>query len=148
MPINYFAPFELGFLPEDVPDGSYLPTYIREAGVEFLERHRDEKFFLYFSTYLPHDEIKNEDGSALTAPEDVVRKYERKIAAMKKAGKDLQGHTHAVYAAMIEETDRSVGAIIDKLEALGLRENTLALFISDNGGLDKYTSQHPLRLPE
>jgi arylsulfatase A-like enzyme len=145
MPINYFAPFELGFLPQDVPDGSYLPPHIREAGVAFLERHRDERFFLYFSTYLPHDEIKNEDGATLTAPEDVVRKYERKIAAMKKADKNLQGHTNAVYAAMIEETDRSVGAIIEKLDEFDLRENTLVLFISDNGGLDKYTSQRPLR---
>jgi len=74
-----------------------------------------------------------------------VAKYERKIAAMNKAGKDLQGHENAVYAAMIEETDRSVGAIIDKLDELGLRKKTLVLFISDNGGLDKYTSQRPLR---
>ena len=145
MPINYFAPFKLPFLPKDVPDGTYLPPIIRKAGVEFLERHKKERFFLYFSTYLPHDEIKNDDGATLDAPKDVVAKYERKIAAMKKAGKDLQGHNNPVYAAMIEETDRSVGAIIDKLEQLGLREKTLVLFISDNGGLDKYTSQKPLR---
>lgn len=145
MPINYFAPFKLGFLPKDVPDGAYLPPYIRKAGVEFLDRHQKERFFLYFSTYLPHDEIKNEDGATLTAPKAVVDKYTRKIAAMKKAGKDLQGHTNPVYAAMIEETDRSVGAIIDKLDQLNLRKNTLVLFISDNGGLDKYTSQRPLR---
>lgn len=145
MPINYFAPFKLPFLPKDVPDGTYLPPLVREAGVAFLEGHKDERFFLYFSTYLPHDEIKNDDGSTLTAPEEVVAKYESKIAAMRKAGKDLQGHTNPVYAAMIEETDRSVGAIVDKLDALGLREKTLVLFISDNGGLDKYTSQRPLR---
>lgn len=145
MPINYFAPFKLGFLPKDVPDGSYLPVYIRDAGVEFLERHRDERFFLYFSTYLPHDEIKNEDGSTLTAPDAVVSKYARKIAAMQKDGKDLAGHTNAVYAAMIEETDRSVGTIIDTLDALGRRETTLVIFISDNGGLSRYTSNRPLR---
>ena len=145
MPNNYFAPFKLGFLPKDVPEGAYLPHYIRDAGVEFLERHQKERFFLYFSTYLPHDEIRNEDGSTLSAPESVVEKYERKIAAMKAAGKDLQGHDNPVYAAMIEETDRSAGVIIDKLDKLGLRKKTLVLFISDNGGLDKYTSQRPLR---
>ena len=145
MPINYFAPFKLPFLPKDAPDGAYLPPYVREAGVEFLKRHQNERFFLYFSTYLPHDEIKNEDGSTLSAPEEVVRKYERKIAEMTKAGKDLEGHTNPVYAAMIEETDRSVGAIIDTLDELGLRKKTLVLFISDNGGVDKYTSQRPLR---
>lgn len=152
LPINYFAPFKLGFLPQDVPEGSYLPTHIREAGVDFLERHQDERFFLYFSTYLPHDEIKNEGEESntegmfrLAAPKPVVEKYKRKIAAMKKAGKDLQGHDNPVFAAMIEETDRSVGMIIDKLEELWLRENTLVLFISDNGALSKYTSNRPLR---
>lgn len=145
MPINYFAPFKLPFLPKDVPEGTYLPPLVREAGLDFLERNKNENFFLYFSTYLPHDEIKNEDGSTLTAPEAVVQKYQRKIAAMQAAGDDLQGHDNPVYAAMIEETDRSVGAIIEKLEALDLREETLVLFISDNGGLSKYTSNRPLR---
>jgi arylsulfatase A-like enzyme len=46
---------------------------------------------------------------------------------------------------MIEETDRSVGAIISKLDDLQVRKKTLVLFISDNGGVDKYTSQRPLR---
>lgn len=152
LPINYFAPFKLDFLPQDPPDGAYLPTYIREAGTNFIERHQDKRFFLYFSTYLPHDEINNEgedpDNDAmfrLAAPGPVVEKYRKKIAEMQQAGQDLQGHTNAVYAAMIEETDRSVGAIIGKLEELGLRENTLVLFLSDNGGLSKYTSNRPLR---
>jgi arylsulfatase A-like enzyme len=145
MPINYFAPFKLPFLPKNVPELAYLPPYVREAGVQFLENHKEDKFFLYFSTYLPHDEIKNDDGSTLTAPQAIVEKYAAKIAHMKKSNKDLQGHDNPVYAAMIEETDRSVGAIIDKLDSLNLREKTLVLFISDNGGLSKYTSQKPLR---
>ena len=145
MPINYFAPFKLGFLPKDVPDGAYLPNYIRHAGVDFLERHKDEPFFLYFSTYLPHDEIKNDHGSTLAAPADIVAKYERKIAKMKQAGQDLQGHENPIYAAMIEETDRSVGTVISKLDELGLRDDTLVIFISDNGGHGRYTDNQPLR---
>lgn len=146
LPINYFAPFKLGFLPKDAPDGAYLPEYIRQAGVDFLTNHQNERFFLYFSTYLPHDEIKNEgEDSTLQAPKKVVEKYRRKIADMQKAGKDPQGHSNPVYAAMIEETDRSVGAIIDTLDELNLRDKTLVLFISDNGGLSKYTSNRPLR---
>jgi arylsulfatase A-like enzyme len=146
LPINYFSPFVLGYLPQDVPDGSYLPKYVREAGVDFLEKHQKEQFLLYFSTYLPHDEIKNKDeDSTLSAPKAVVDKYTKKIAATKKAGKDLLGHDNPVYAAMIEETDNSVGAIMQKLDELGLRKNTLVIFISDNGGVSKYTSQEPLR---
>jgi len=152
LPINYFAPFNLPFLPKDAPEGAYLPEYIRAAGVEFLERHKDDRFFLYYSTYLPHDEIRNEgeesdsDGMfRLAAPEAIVKKYRQKIEAMRHAGEDLQGHDNPVYAAMVEETDRSVGVIVDKLEKLGLRAKTLILFISDNGGLPKYTSNLPLR---
>lgn len=146
LPINYFAPFKLGFLPKDAPDGAYLPTYIRQAGIDFLTNHQNERFFLYFATYLPHDEIKNKgETSTLQAPRAVVEKYQRKLARLKKAGTDLQGHINPVYAAMIEETDRSVGAIIDKLDALNLRDKTLVLFISDNGGVSNYTSNRPLR---
>ena len=146
MPINYFAPFKLGFLPQDVPAGAYLPNFIREAGVEFLEEHQRDPFFLYFCTYLPHDEIQNEgESSTLNAPADLIAKYEKKIAAMKAAGQDTQGHDNPIYAAMIEETDRSVGVIIDKLDQLGLRDHTLVIFISDNGGHRNYTSNLPLR---
>lgn len=152
LPINYFAPFQLGFLPKDAPKGAYLPEYIRKAGIAFLEKHQKERFFLYYSTYLPHDEINNKGETPettgtfrLSAPEALVKKYQDKIAGLKQAGKDLQGHGNPTYAAMIEETDRSVGAILDKLDELGLRKNTLVLFISDNGGISKYTSQRPLR---
>lgn len=152
LPINYFAPFKLGFLPKDAPEGAYLPEYLRREGVQFLHEHHKEKFFLYFSTYLPHDEIRNKgeepEGEGifrLAAPERVVEKYRKKIAHLDKTGIDLEGHRDPVYAAMIEETDRSVGAIVDAIENLKLREKTLLLFISDNGGLTKYTSQEPLR---
>jgi arylsulfatase A-like enzyme len=152
LPINYFAPFKLSFLPKDAPKGAYLPTYIRQAGVDFLKSHQKEQFFLYFSTYLPHDEINNkgEDPDAtgtfrLSGPKVVVDKYRAKIKKMKEEKKDLKGHDNPVFAAMVEETDRSVGAIIDTLDKLKLREKTLILFISDNGGLSKYSSQFPLR---
>jgi hypothetical protein len=56
-------------------DPTCRPTSAK-GGVEFLDRYRKERFFLHFSTYLPHDQIKNGDGSTLTAPEAVVRKYE------------------------------------------------------------------------
>jgi len=152
LPINYFSPFKLGFLPKDVPDGTYLPELIRKAGVRFMENHKNERFFLYYSTYLPHDEIRNKESEAdgegmfrLSAPEKVVMKYRKKIDALRKSGSDLEGHTNPVYAAMIEETDRSVGAVIHAIDRLKLKKKTLILFISDNGGLVKYTAQEPLR---
>lgn len=146
MPMNYFAPFELPYLPTDIEDGTFLAECVREAGTAFLEKNKDQAFFLYFSTYLPHDRYTNEfDPNPLQAPEATVGKYRAKLKAMKKAKLDHQGHNNPFYAAMIEETDKSVGVILDKLEELGLEDNTLVIFISDNGGQIEYTSNLPLR---
>ena len=151
MPISYYPPYELPFLPKDAPDGKYLPEYIRAAGVDFIERHKDEQFFLYFSTYLPHNRYTNKhDLNSLQTSPKLFSKYTRKIAAMKKAKKSTAGHNNPIYAAMIEETDNSVGAVMNKLKELGLLEKTLVIFISDNGGEStyrgmEYTSQLPLR---
>jgi arylsulfatase A-like enzyme len=146
MPMNYFAPYDLPFLPGDAPDGKFLPECLREAGSAFLGRNRDKPFFLYFSTYLPHDRYTSEhDPNPLQAPEETVGKYRRKLKEMRKAKQDHQGHNNPFYAAMIEETDKSVGVILDKLRELELERNTLVIFISDNGGQIEYTSNLPLR---
>ncbi len=151
MPINYYPPYELPFLPQDAPDGKYLPEYIRAAGVDFIEKHKDEQFFLYYSTYLPHNQYTSKyDLNSLSASPKLISKYRRKINALKKAKKSTGGHNNPIYAAMIEETDNSVGAVMDKLKELGLLETTLVIFISDNGGVVNYrgvdyTSQLPLR---
>jgi arylsulfatase A-like enzyme len=96
-------------------------------------------FFLYFAHYAVH--------KPLQAKPDIIAKYERKPA--------VDGQGNPVYAAMIESTDESVGRIVAKLDELGLADNTVILFISDNGGLGGYgaegirsedvTSQAPLR---
>jgi SAM-dependent methyltransferase len=52
---------------------------------------------------------------------------------------------NAVYAAMVQSVDEGVGRVMDELDALGLRENTLVIFTSDNGGLLSSTSNAPLR---
>ena len=151
MPISYYPPYKLSFLPQDAPDGKYLPEYIRAAGVDFIQRHKDEQFFLYYATYLPHNQYTNEyDLNSLSASPTLVSKYKRKIAALKKAKKSTGGHNNPIYAAMIEETDNSVGAVVNKLKELGLLEKTLVIFISDNGGVVNYqgvdyTSLLPLR---
>ncbi|MBI1301537.1 MAG: sulfatase-like hydrolase/transferase [Alphaproteobacteria bacterium] len=68
-----------------------------------------------------------------------IRYYERKLDSL---GLD---DYNAVYAAEVEQLDRSVGSITKKLEELGLSENTLVIFISDNGGLMGQTTNAPLR---
>ena len=75
----------------------------------------------------------------MAAKNDRINYYKTKIDSLKVR------EFNAVYAAEVEQLDRSVGRISLKLEELGLSENTLVIFISDNGGLMSQTTNEPLR---
>ncbi len=91
------------------------------------------------------------------AREDLRTKYEekrRRLGLTEKWGREQERDVrlvqdHAVYAAMVEAMDLAVGKVLAKLDELGLRENTLVIFTSDNGGLSTSegspTSNLPLR---
>ena len=91
------------------------------------------------------------------AREDLRKKYEEKRARLglkakwgREEPRDVRlVQEHAVYAAMVEAMDLAVGKVLAKLDELGLRENTLVIFTSDNGGLSTSegwpTSNLPLR---
>ncbi|MCB1122971.1 MAG: sulfatase-like hydrolase/transferase, partial [Verrucomicrobiae bacterium] len=102
----------------------------------------------------------------LMAPKDLVKKYEMKAERLGLNGKEefateeqvwpVQNERkvrilqkHAVYAAMMESMDANVGRVLDKLEELGIADNTVVCFMSDNGGLSTSeglpTSNLPLR---
>lgn len=100
---------------------------ITSAACDFVETNRDRPFFLYLPHYAVHSPIE-------ARPETVAR-FEQKQAA----GSDR----NAKYAACIAELDDGVGKLLAKLAELGLDENTLVLFTSDNGGTAG--SQEPLR---
>jgi arylsulfatase A len=128
---DYFAPYF--FLPEvDAREPSeYLTDRLNQEAVEFIHRHRDEPFFLYLSHYAPH--------TNLAAKPELVEKYERKPGAGKSKRKN------PVLAAMLESIDDGVGQILETLDQLGLDENTLIVFTSDNGGETNVTTNAPLR---
>lgn len=111
-------------------EGEYLTSRLTDEALQFVERNRDRPFFLYLSHYAVH--------TPLQAPEQMVRKYQRKIDASPSGG-------NAVYAAMVESVDTSVGRILDQLEAAGVANRTVVILASDNGGLDSVTSNAPLR---
>ncbi len=76
--------------------------------LDFIERHRDEPFFLYFAHTFPHTPLFRSDGFA---------------------GRSERG----IYGDVVEELDWSVGRILDLLWEQDLAENTLVIFASDNG---------------
>ncbi len=127
-PAGYFAPFELPGI-EAAPEGQYLPDRITDEAVDFIQSHHSRPFFLYLSYYAVH--------TPLQAPEDVIDVY-RNIEENARQG-------DPIYAAMVERLDFGIGRILEKLEALNLTENSLVIFLSDNGGNQRVTSMDPLR---
>lgn len=93
---------------------------LTEKAEKFIEDNKDRPFFLYLCHNNPH--------VVLTAKDELVAKHKEAF--------------NPVYAAMIETLDDCVGRVVAKIDALGLRENTIVVFTSDNGGL------HVLETPQ
>jgi arylsulfatase A len=134
-PPSYFWPYEgprnrVPGLKAGGHEGEYLTDRLTDAAEHFLEQHKAGPFFLYFAHYAVH--------VPLQAKPAVVAKYSAKPPP--------GAQTNAVYAAMVESVDDSVGRILRKLDALNIASNTVVVFMSDNGGLwPKATSNAPLR---
>lgn len=107
------------------PKGIYSLT---QAAGEFMEKNKDRPFFVYLPHYAIH--------SALQARASTLEKF--------KANKPGAQHSNALYAACTYDLDDGVGLLLKKLADLGLEENTLVVFTSDNGGTQQ-SSQEPLR---
>jgi arylsulfatase A-like enzyme len=103
---------------------------ITSRALDFLSRHRDRPFFLE----LAHNSVH----SPIMAPRALVEKYRA------RAGSDRR-ENNPIIAAMMEVLDTSIGQLLDRLDALGLRENTVVIFYSDNGGLLADAAQTPWR---
>ena len=99
---------------EQVALDAYLTDKLGQAGVAFIEEHREEPFFLYLAFHAPHSPIQTID-----------KYYER--------FPDIENDTARIYAAMISAVDDWVGAVLKALRGHGLEERTLVIFTSDNG---------------
>ncbi len=121
---NFFYPkyHKFAGLKDKGSEEECLTDALTSCAVDFMERKKDEPFFLYLSYYTVHGPI--------TGKPDYVKKYQRKLADnpdvdyyMKDPGK----------AAMIQSLDESVGRVVAKLEEIGQLDNTLIIFTGDNG---------------
>ena len=125
---GYFPPYNNPAM-EDGPEGEYLTDRLTDEALEFISGNRERPFFLYLAHYSVHTPIQ--------ARADITVKYQGKSPD--------GGQNNAEYAAMIESTDQSVGRVLARLDALGLADNTVVVFFSDNGGAMQATSNEPLR---
>lgn len=126
----------------------YAPDLMLDEALGFIESNRDDPFFLYFATPMPH--------VPLQAPAEWVERYVDKFGDeapyLGDKGYFPHRYPHAAYAAMVSYLDSQVGKIVQRLQDLGLYENTILLFTSDNGpsyagGTDPifFDSAHPFR---
>lgn len=99
-----------------------LADFLTDQAVKFIDDNKSKPFFLYlphFAVHAPHH-----------AKKELIARFERK--------EPVGGHRDPTYAAMIQSVDESVGRVMAKIDDLGLAENTLIFFSSDNGGVGGY----------
>ena len=132
---SYFHPYHFNKeINKRLPGKEYLVDRCNLEVLEFIERHKDGPFFLYLSHYAVH--------TRLVGKPELVAKYEKKPGAG-RGNRARRNNPHL--AAQLESIDEGVGMIMNKLDELGLVENTVLIFTSDNGGEDRVTSNAPLR---
>ena len=111
---NYATPLQVNGI-ELPPREGYLTDILTEYAIGFMNRMRDDPFFIFLPYNAPH--------VPLEAPEDLIDKY---------AG--IKDDRRRIYAAMVDNLDQNIGRMLDYLEEIGERDNTLFVFTSDNGG--------------
>lgn len=142
----------------DIPNNrlgkqEFLVDRMNREAVDFIERNRNRPFFLYLSHYATH--------TILNGKPELVEKYRKKHPPGKSTRENCylcqdRGHTgdplhhwagdhNPHLAAMLESIDDGVGMMRAKLNELGLADNTILIFTSDNGGETNITSNAPLR---
>ncbi len=101
--------------PVTAPETIYYPDVCLEFARDFFKNHRDHPFFFYYPTHLIHNKIVRTPNSRPGVTD-----------------------ADALYADMVAYLDKHVGLVVDALDALGLREQTMILFAGDNGTMRKF----------
>lgn len=105
----------------------YLTDELSHMAVDFVERKKDQPFFLYLAYNAPH------------TPMQATQKYLDRFP-------DIDNPRRKTYAAMVSAVDDGVGRLLNKLDELKLADNTIVFFLSDNGGATNNASRNtPLR---
>jgi arylsulfatase A len=117
--------------------GEYAPDLIQDQLLDWIEDNRDQPFFCYYALIQPHAEM--------FAPEEYMQQFRGRFLPetaydgtdsgpdFRKGRYGSQPEGHAAFAAMVTHMDEDIGEIVAKLEALGIAQNTLIIFSSDNG---------------
>lgn len=163
---SYIAPTWFGLdlpvhpkLTQPRQKSEFLTEQITQDAILVLEAVKDKPFFLYLSFYQVH--------SPILASEEYVAPYRKKKADLKLQSDDSLDYAeeeqalvsaqkprltrirqnNEIYAGMMDHADKCVGRVLDQLDRLGLAENTIVVFMSDNGGLTTAEGSPTSNLP-
>lgn len=154
---GFFTPYKNPTI-NDGPKGEYLTNRLMDECLAFLDKNRENNFLLMYSLYAVHNPMQ--------APAQLIKKYQEKRKRLNLSDKDRFAkdedwmknengwrrrlvQDNPIYAAMMENMDTNIGRIMQKLQQLGIDDNTIIIFTSDNGGLSTAegspTTNGPLR---
>jgi arylsulfatase A-like enzyme len=122
-PGKYFAPFGMPNLDDGKP-GDFLTDNLTDAALDFLDKtNTQQPFLMYFSYYTLHGPIMS--------PPELVEKYTAKAKTFENQKNE---YLNPARAGMVECLDNSIGRIMEKLDQLGIADNTVIILTGDNGG--------------
>lgn len=149
-PCNFYFPYKGKPASQNVPDmedgkpGDYLTDALTDKALNFLDKHGNHPFLLYFSYYNVHKpSVSNAQGK-----KEHVEYFKKKLEAMPAVDeatctdnngghkvKSLLVQRNAEFAGQIKAVDDSVGRVMAKLEELGVADNTIIVFTADQGSM-------------
>ena len=117
-PPSYFSPYRFQTIP-DGPEGEYITDRVTDETLKYLQEHRDDTFMLCLWHFAVH--------APFQAKEEITTKYRSRT--------DPRGKQDCpIMASMLQSMDESIGRILDKLDELKIADDTIIIFMSDNGG--------------
>jgi arylsulfatase A-like enzyme len=155
---GYFSPYGNPRLA-DGPEGEYLTDRLTDEAVKLLQENGDAPFFMYYSAYAVHIPIEVPEEFAAKYVDKAVRlgldqqnpfeegEYFPTVQKMHQRVIRRRFQSDPLYAGMIENLDANIGRLMAALESLGVLENTVVIFTSDNGGLSTAESSPTCNAP-
>jgi len=159
-PASYFYPYgeednirKVPGLQKEGKQGDYLTDVLTDKTIEFIKQNKDKPFLAYLSHYAVHTPLESKPSKREDAQKIIdTHTFEQPSYSKVKNADEKLRQDNATYAGMISSIDESLSRIMTTLEELGLSENTIIVFTSDNGGdgtkmnkRGKSTSNAPLK---
>ena len=120
-------------------ENDYAPELIHQEALDFIRENKDTTFFMWYTSVLPHAELKVPESELMSLVGNPDLETEKSYVGCddgiyyKNGGYGSQQYTHAAFAAMVSILDKQVGEICATLDSLGIADNTIVIFTSDNG---------------